>query len=189
MPRKNCWNMRALLAAFVVTSVLLCAGYVAATAQQTKHHVRVTEVESDALAKVRTYTWTVSHPSFDKTADEQIIAAIDRELTMLGLTRLATGPADAVVTYASLLRTDADVKSKASATGALRPYPVGSLVVQVRDSANGQMLFNARVDSPIDTEPAKLEAAINSATAAISRKYPGRPAAKRYCRRAGDPKS
>jgi hypothetical protein len=170
--------MRACLSAFILTSVLLSAGYVAATAQKTKHHVRVTEVESDALAKVRTYTWTVSHPSFDKAVDKQIIAAIDRELTTLGLTKLATGPGDAVVTYASLLRTDADLKSKASATGALRSYPVGTLVVQVRDSANGQILFNAKVNWPIDTEPAKLEAAINAATTAIFKKYPARPAAK-----------
>ena len=40
------------------------------------------------------------------------------------------------------------------------------------------MLFNASVDSPIDTEPAKLEAAINAATTAIFKKYPV-PAAKR----------
>jgi hypothetical protein len=171
--------MRACLSAFILTSVLLSAIYVAAGAQQTKHRVKVTEVNRDALAMVRTYTWTVSHPSFDKTADEQIIAAIDRELTTLGLTKLATGPGDAEVTYASLLRTDADLKSEPSATGALRTYAVGILVVQMRDPTNGQILFNARVNSPIDTEPANLEAAINAATAAIFKKYPARPAAKR----------
>ena len=170
--------MRALLSALSLTSVLLSASYVAATAQQTKHRVTVTEVNRDALAKVKTYTWTMSHPSFDKTADKQIIAAVDRELTTRGLTRLATGRGDVEVTYASLSRTDVDLKSEPSATGALRIYPVGILVVQVRDSANGQMLFNAKVHSPIDTEPAKLEAAINAATTAIFKKYPGRPAAK-----------
>ena len=178
MPEKNCWNMRVFLSAFIVTSVLLSAGYVAATAQKTKHRVAVTEVERDALEKVKTYTWTVSHPSFDKIADTQIIAAIDRELMIRGLTKLATGRGDAVVTYASLSRTDVDLKSEPSATGELRTYPVGVLVVQVRDSATGQMLFNAKLHSRIDTEPARLEAAINAATAAIFRKYPVRPVAK-----------
>ena len=177
MPQKNCW-MRAFLWASIVTSALLSASYIAATAQQTKHRVAVTEVERDALEKVKTYTWTVSHPSFDKIADKQIIAAVDRELMARGLTKLATGRGDAEVTYASLSRTDVDLKSEPSATGELRTYPVGVLVVQVRDSANGQMLFNAKVHSPIDTEPAKLEAAINAATAAIFRKYPVHPVAK-----------
>ena len=179
MPQKNCGNVRAFLSAFIVTSALLSATYVAATAQRTKHRVKVTEVNRDALAKVKTYTWTVSHPSFDKTADKQIIAAVDRELMTRGLTRLATGRGDAEVTYASLSRTDVDVKSEPSATGERRTYPVGILVVEVRDSANGQVLFNAKVHSRVDTEPAQLEAAINAATAAIFKKYPVRPAAKR----------
>ena len=70
------------------------------------------------------------------------------------------------------------MKSEPLATGERRTYPVGILVVQMRDSANGQMLFNAKVHSPIDTEPAKLEATINAATAAIFKKFPGHPAAK-----------
>jgi len=170
--------MRASLTAFILTSVLLAAGYVAATAQHTKYGVTVTEVKRHALAKVRTYTWTVSHPSLDKTADEQIIAAVDRELTTLGLRKLATGRGDAEVTYASVVRTDVDLKSKPSTSGALRTYPVGILAVQVRDSTTRQMLFSGSVDSPIDAEPAKLEAAINAATIALFKKYPV-PAAKR----------
>jgi len=170
--------MRAVLSAFIVALALLSAGYFAVAGQKTKHRVAVAEVERDALEKLKTYTWTVSHPSFDKIADKQIIAAVDRELMARGLTKLATGRGDAEVTYASLSRTDVDLKSEPSATGELRTYPVGVLVVQVRDSANGQMLFNAKVHSPIDTEPAKLEAAINAATAAIFRKYPVRPVAK-----------
>ena len=178
MSSKNGWNVRACLSAFILTSVLLAAGYVAATAQHTKYGVTVTEVKRHALAKVRTYTWTVSHPSLDKTADKQIIAAVDRELSTRGLTKLATGRGDAEVTYASVIRTDVDLKSKPSTNGALRTYPVGILVVQVRDSTNRQMLFSGNVDSPIDTEPAKLEAAINAATTALFKKYPV-PAAKR----------
>jgi hypothetical protein len=170
--------MKACLSAFVLTAALMSASYVAATGQQTKHRVKVTEVNRDALAMVKTYTWTVSHPSFDKTADKQIIASVDRELAARGLTRLATGRGDAEVTYASVVRTDVDLKSKPSTSGALRTYPVGILVVQVRDSTTRQMLFSGSVDSPIDAEPAKLEAAINAATIALFKKYPV-PAAKR----------
>ena len=72
MPEKNGWNMRASLTAFILTSVLLAASYVGVVAQHhTKYGVTVTEVKRHALAKVRTYTWTVSHPSLDKTADKR----------------------------------------------------------------------------------------------------------------------
>jgi hypothetical protein len=40
------------------------------------------------------------------------------------------------------------------------------------------MLFSGSVDSPIDTEPARLEAAINAAATALFKKYPV-PDAKR----------
>ena len=171
--------MRITPAAFMLTSVLLSASHLVAAGQQTKYGVTVTETKPAALAKAKTYTWTVSQPSFDKTVDQQIIAAVDRELSALGLTKLVSGRGDVQVTYASLRRTDVDLKSEPSTTGARRSYPVGILVVRMRDPANGQMLFSARMDSPIDTEPAKLEAAINAAATAIFEKYPTRTAAKR----------
>ena len=171
--------MRACLSAFVLILVVQGAGYVVATAQTTKYGVTVEESRPDALAKVKTYTWTAGQPSTDKTVDQQIIAAVDRELKALGLTKLATGQGDARVTYASQRRTDADEKAKPSATGALPTYAVGVLVVQLRESASGQMLFNAKVNSPIDVEPAKLEAAINAAATALFEQYPGRAPVKR----------
>ena len=159
--------------------MLLTAGYVVATAQITKYGVTVTESKPEAVAKVKTYTWTAGQPSPDKTTDQQIIAAVDRELKTIGLTKATTGKGDAQVMYASQRRTDANVKAKPSPTGALPTTAVGVLVVQMRDSANGQMLFNAKVDRPIEAESAKLEATINAAAAAIFAKYPGRAGAKR----------
>ena len=165
--------MRAFLSAFVLTLVLRAP----VTSWLPPRRLRNTaspwqESKPDALAKVKTYTWTAGQPSPDKTVDQQIIAAVDRELKALGLTKLATGQGDARVTMRSQRRTDADEKAKPSATGALPTYAVGVLVVQMRDSASGQMLFNAKVDSPIDAEPAKLEATINASDRTL-RAIPG----------------
>jgi hypothetical protein len=172
--------MKLLLSTVILTTVLIGSGAITAVAQskaQTTYGVTVSESKPDALLKLKTYTWTKGQPSPYKEVDAQIIAAVDRELKALGLTKLATGKGDAEISYASQRRTDADVTAKPSATGTLPTYSVGVLVVQMRDAA-GQMLFNAKVNSPIDTDAAKMEATINTVTTALFEKYP-RPGAKR----------
>jgi uncharacterized protein DUF4136 len=156
--------------------VLVVCSHFAIAGQQPKYGVSVKASKPAALAKASTYSWTKSQPSFDKDVDRQITAAVDRELGARGLTKVASGPSDVVVTYASLSRTDADVKSKPSATGALREYAVGTLLVDVRNSANSDSLFRVRMDTPIDKDPAKREEAINAAVAAMFEKYPKAPA-------------
>jgi hypothetical protein len=52
-------------------------------------------------------------------------------------------------------------------------------VVDLRDPATRQPVFRVRVDTPIDTEPDKLEANINAAVAAMFAKYPTAAASKR----------
>jgi hypothetical protein len=139
--------------------------------QQPTYGVSVKASKPSALAKAKTYTWTVSQPSFNKDADRQIIAAVDKQLQARSLTRAAAG-GDLVVTYASMTRTDVDVKSKGK-NGELAQYAVGTLVVDVRNPANKASLFRVRMDTPITTsDPAKFEAEINAAVAAMFEKYP-----------------
>ena len=152
--------------------VLLGTGHLAVAGQQMKYGVSVKEAKPAALAKAKTYVWTNSQPSFDKGVDRQIVAAVDRELAARGFTKLDAAPSDVVVTYASLSRTDTDLKSKPAANGMLREYAVGTLVVDMRDPANRQSFFRVRMDTPIDKDPAKLEAGINAAVAAMFEKYP-----------------
>ena len=152
--------------------VLLGASHVAVAGQQPKYGVSVKASKPAALAKAKTYVWTKSQPSFDKDVDRQIIAAVDHELAARGFTKQASGPSDVVVTYASLSRTDADLKSKTPKGGAMREYAVGTLVVDMRNPANRESLFRVRMDTPIDKDPVKLEAAINDAVAAMFEKYP-----------------
>ena len=64
------------------------------------------------LAKAKTYSWTASQPSHIKTIDAQIVAAVDRELSALGFTKAESGKGDVLATYASVSRTDVDLKSK-----------------------------------------------------------------------------
>lgn len=157
---------------FILACVLLGAHQLVVAGQQPKYGVSVKAVKPATLAKAKTYVWTVSQPSAVKSVDTQIVAAVDRELNARGFTKLASGPSDVVVTYASLSRTDADLKSKPSKDGTLREFAVGTLVVDMRDPANRQSLFRVRMDTPIDNDPAKLEATIDAAVTAMFAKYP-----------------
>jgi len=167
-------SVRIGLASIAAACVLLGASSLVLAGQQTKYGVSVKAAKPAALAKAKTYVWTKSQPSFDKDVDRQIIAAVDRELSARGFTKVDAAPSDVVVTYASLSRTDADLKSKPDKDkgGALREYAVGTLVVDMRDPANKDSLFRVRMDTPIDKDPVKLEAAINAAVAAMFEKYP-----------------
>ncbi len=156
---------------FILACALLGAGPLMA-AGQTKYGVTVNAVEPAALAKVKTYVWKVSQPSLNKNADKQIVAAVDRELAARGFTKVPTGQSDVVVTYASVSRTDVDLKAKASKSGSLPEFLVGSLVVSLSDATNSQLLFRVRTDTPIEKDPVALEAVINAAVTAMFDKYP-----------------
>jgi Domain of unknown function (DUF4136) len=156
--------------AFIATC-LVAAAQIVVAGQQPKYGTTVLVAKAAVLRNAKTYMWTPSQPSFDKTVDRQIVAAVDRELTRLGFTKLASGQSDVLVTYGSLTRTDVDLKSKPAKDGARREYPVGTLVVSLLAPSNRQPLFRVRIDTPIDADRAQLEPAINAAVAAMFEKY------------------
>ena len=120
--------------------------------------VKVVVAKAADLAKAKTYSWTVSQPSPDKTVDAQIVAAVDRELSALGFTKAASGTGDVQATYASTRRTDVNLKGKADASGVRPAYEVGTLLVDLRDPATREPLFRVRIDTPVTTEADKAEA-------------------------------
>ena len=93
-----------------------------AHAQKMTYGVKVMVAKAAELANAKTYSWTVSQPSPDKTVDAQIVAAVDRELSALGFTKVASGPGDVLATYASTRRTDVNLKGKANKSGARPAY-------------------------------------------------------------------
>lgn len=141
--------------------------------QRTTYGVTVDVINAAALTKAATYTFVPGQPASDKTMDQLIISAIDRELKARGVTKVSSGSADMVVTYLSVRRTDVDLKSKPNKDGTLRQYPVGTLIVSISDPVDRQKkLFNGRIDEPIDLDPVTFEATSNGAVAAIFEKYP-----------------
>jgi hypothetical protein len=173
--------MRVIRCALILTCVLLGVRDLTpvAHAQKMTYGVKVMVAKAADLANAKTYSWTVSQPSPDKTVDALIVAAVDRQLTALGFTKVASGASDVLTTYASTRRTDVNLKGKANESGARPAYEVGTLVVDLRDPSTRQPLFRVRIDTPITTEPEKAEMEINAAVTAMFEKYPGRTGAKR----------
>jgi hypothetical protein len=149
----------------------LNAGYLIASGHQPEYGVSLKVAKAAALAKAKTYSWTSTYPSVNKAVDAQIKAAVDRELSARGFTKLDAEPSDVLVTYSSLRSTDVDLKGKKK-DGILPMYPVGTLVVELRAPASREPLFRVRIDTPINTTPAELEADINAAVKAMFAKYP-----------------
>lgn len=156
-------------------TIALCAGLAAALAgQMPKYGVKVTADKHVDYATFKTYSWTPGQPSADKQIDARVVAAVDRELAALGMTKATSGPGDVLVTYYSLSRTDVNLKAKPDAEGRLPQYWVGTLVVALLDPVSQQRLLRLRIDQPIEIERAKLDASIDSAVAALFAEYPTR---------------
>jgi uncharacterized protein DUF4136 len=159
----------------LVIAATLAAAVAGAAAVMPKYGVTVKADKKTDFAKFRTYAWTSGWSIFDPQADRMVVAAVDRELAALGLQKRDAEPCDVVVQYASLLRTDVDLRSKMSPVTKLRPeYPVGTLVVLLLEPHSRRELFRGRIDLPIETEPARFQAQFDSAIARVFAKYPTR---------------
>ena len=100
-----------------------------------------------------------------------VVAAIDRELAAHGLTKRPAAPGDLAVTYTSLNRSEVNVTSP-TAQQASAPFSVGTLVIDITNPTTRESLYRVRMDTPIDSDRAKLEAEIGAAVKEMFATYP-----------------
>jgi len=168
--------MRTLMAGVLV--VLAAAAAVAG--QATKYRVTTKVDKQTDFARLKTYAWEPGWQAYEPAIHDHIVAAVERELAALGLTKAPEGACDVTVVYATLRRTDVDLKSKARTAEGLRPtFPVATLVVLIREPSTHKELFRARVDTPIDLAPEKVNATIDDRVAQMFARYPTRRAGTR----------
>ena len=161
--------MRALIIAIGLSAIAL-----GAAAQMPKYGVTVDEEKDVDYAKLTTSTWVKGQPSPIQAIDSAVIAAVDRELRLIGMTKAESGTGDVLVTYHSLSRTDVDLNAKAARDGTRPEYSVGTLVVALLDPGSRRRLLRLRIDQPIESDPAKLQATIDGAVASMFARYPAR---------------
>ena len=157
--------------------VMLTLGLFAASiaAQMPKYGVTVKADSKTDFTKIKSYAWEGGWKAFDKNIHQQILDAVDRELKGLGLEKRASAPADALLTYGTVRRTDVDLNSKPTENEAgRRQYEVGSLVVLMLEPGTRKELFRARVDKPIEVDVDKVQAVIDEAVTEMFAKYPTR---------------
>jgi hypothetical protein len=155
--------------------MILCGALAGPAAFQTPRYGVTVEAEKGVdFAKFKTYAWTPWEPSFQKSIDAQITAAVDAELVALGLTRATSGSGDVLVSYSSISRADANLGARSDPGGAPRQSLVGMLRVRMLEPGTRRQVLQLRVDKPIDTEPARLEAEIKGAVAEMFAAYPTR---------------
>ena len=162
--------MRTTYCRLIVSIALLAAGSPGTVGAQTKFGVTVQSASPDKLAKVATYQWTGG--SLSRRVDGLITAAVERELAARNITKGVSGRGDVLVSYSAFGRTEVDVKAAAK-DGTGREQSIGTLTLDLRDAVSRELLFRARVETPIEQDPATIQTAIDAAVAAIFEKYPG----------------
>jgi hypothetical protein len=163
--------MKALFA-LLMLSLPLDGGEAMAPAD---YRVKVTVDKHTDFSALHTYAWTRGFASLDPELDAFIVAAIDRELASAGLIRQETEPADVVVSYGTVRRSDIDVSAKRDRTSGVYPeYSTGTFVVLIREAYSRRELLRARAEVPIDVDTTKLEEQIDAIIARIFSHYPTR---------------
>ena len=158
----------------IIIGISVCLAITAsATGQMPKYGVTVTADKNVDFAAFKTYSWTAGQPSAVKAIDSRVIAAVDRELSTLGMTKATSGPGDVLATYYSLSRTDANVNAKPDSQGQLPQYRVGTLVVALLNPADRHRRCDCASTSRSRSSP-PLEAAIDNAVAAMFARFPTR---------------
>jgi hypothetical protein len=158
----------------LVMCAVLLAVAAAPAAQKPKYGVTVTTEKNVDYAKFKTYSWTKGQPALDKKVDSTIVAAVDRELKSVGLTKATTGAGDVLATYYSLSRTDIDPTAKPDDKGNPSQYQVGSLTVAFLDPGNQRSLLRLRIDTPTGSDRATIDSTIDAAVTEMFASYPTR---------------
>ena len=162
---------------FAGAAALLALSLATATAaaETPDYGVSLKVAKKAELAKVKTYSWGSSHAAIDKAVDSQIVAAIERELAGLGLTKVTQGSGDALVAYHTVVRRDVDTKKK-TAPDEVPGYLVGVISIEVRAASTKDVVFQVRIDKPLDIDRAQLAPVIDEAVKAMLERYPRPPA-------------
>jgi len=164
-------TMKALLAMVMLSLALSDL----AAAGLADHRVKVTVDKHTDFSALRTYAWTRGLASLDPEFDAHIVDAIDRELASLGLIRRESEPADVVVSYATVGRSDVDVGAKRDRSSGTYPEsPTGTFVVLIREASSRRELFRARARVPIDVDIAHITQHLDDIIARIFAQYPTR---------------
>ena len=157
---------------FSVGLVLCVAAAVAAPLAQQKYGVTVVLEKKVDFAKLKSYSWDNVQPAATRSVDDQIVAAIDKELKALGMTKVTSGPGRRSGHVHGGPPHGRGPASRTHRVRGIQQYAVGTLSVILINPPAKERILELRLDKPIDTDASRAEATINAAVAELFTKYP-----------------
>ena len=143
--------------------------------------------KSADFTRVKTYAWTRGTPLSDDLNHKRVMRAIDDQLTLKGMTRVANrADADVLIAYHARFDRNLDITGSSSGWG---PYglgggrfgsarvgevTVGTLLVEMRSADADSIVWRAAASADMNPamSPEKREKSLNKATEKLFKHYP-----------------
>ena len=136
-----------------------------------------------AFTTFKTYGWIAGQPAFDPAAHKAIVAAIDAEMTAVGLKKVEGGTGDVTLRYLAVRSTSVDIEKlaaleKQGGDQAGANYTVGRLVIVMEDAKSSRRLWAADGVERLNPAVAERDQAIKAVVTRMFETYPTRQKAK-----------
>ena len=154
-------------------AIMLAGTYVHAQTVNTLHtEVKTTVDKKIDFKSFKWYSWEKGQESADPDAHKSVVAAVDAQLTALGLTRQES-MGDVLVRYHSVGRTDVDLKNQKK-DGSGPTYDVGKVMVELVGGQSSKQVWQATTEERLSKDPSERDRDIGRAIARLFEAYPGR---------------
>jgi hypothetical protein len=132
-----------------------------------------------AFATFKTYGWIAGQAAFDPATDKAIVAAIDTEMSSLGLKKVEGRTGDVTLRYLAVRSTSVDLEKleaiqKQGGDTAGADVTVGRLVIVMEDAKSGRRLWAADGIERLNPDVADRERAISGVVTRMFATYPTR---------------
>jgi Domain of unknown function (DUF4136) len=168
---KNMNRRPFLILIFMITLVTTCYGKV------------VVDYNKDFnFASIKTYGWMKGTPA-DALMEQRIVKAVESQLAKHGVQKTDSTP-DVFVVTRVLTREDISIRDWGYSPFGwgrdinINKYLVGTLVVDILDAKNEQLVWRGIADGTLSDKPEKIEAKIYQVTEKMFEKFPPKSGGK-----------
>ena len=142
-----------------------------------------TDFDRDAdFARYRSYSYRPGHPARNPLVDQRIVSVLEDQLRAKGLTR-TDGTGDLVATYHLAVENEVDLTSTGASIYGPRwgmaptntqvtNVPVGTLVVDLLDSAGTRLVWRGQAKEAVGSDPEKVDRQVSESIARMFEQFP-----------------
>jgi hypothetical protein len=167
----------------VVFVPLLCITMVA-------QKVNVDFDKAATFTNFKTYTWKQGTPAKSPLMDQRILDAIDKQMTLKGLTKVAAESSpDLVLIYHAAVEYETQINTidmggwygwygpyygggGGTSTTTIDKIPVGTLRLDMGDVKQKKLIWQGRANSDLSDKPEKVEKTINKMSEKMFKEFP-----------------